>query len=672
MHSPANNKGSPFHHGEIAMQTSVGVTERMAQLGQKVIRDFMPDQHRAFFAQLPFVVLGAVDEAGDVWATLFAGNPGFMHSPDPQKLSFEVAPDPRDPAAAGFHDGSAIGLLGIELHTRRRNRINGRLHIDDAGRFVVKVEHTFGNCPQYIRLRDWHMVRDPYDHPAVASPHALNPADPRVRDAISRADTFFVASYCDDDAGRHVDVSHRGGKPGFVRINADGSLTIPDFAGNLHFNTLGNFLVNPRAGLVFPDFETGALLHLTGEAEVILDSPEIATFEGAERLWTFHPRRAVLRKEALPLRFVTQPGSTSPHSRTSSDWRPFRVARVVEESSVVRSLYLEPADGEAIHGHDAGQHLPIRVHPEPGKEPVTRTYTLSSAPSDGFYRMSVKREGRVSHHLHSLAKGDIIEARRPAGSFTINPHEPRPAVMLAAGIGITPILAMLRTLVSEGPRKHGVRPAYLLSASRTLAERAFAAEIAELVRTAEGAIRWVRVLADPQGAEPGSDYDAVGRIDLDLMRRVLPFDGYDFYLCGPPSFMQGLYDGLRDIGIPDARIHAEAFGPASLQRRGDQAAPVTSPTAASPVDVLFMRSGKEARWQPGSGSLLDLAQASGLTPDFSCRNGTCGTCATRILAGKIAYPEQPAAQTDADHALICCALPAGDDMIGNGLLTFDL
>lgn len=688
MDSREIRKTSPFHRGEIAMQTTVGVAKRMEKLGQQVIRDFMPDQHREFFAQLPFVVLGAVDSSGDAWATLIAGCPGFMQSPDPQTLELEVVPDPRDPAVAGLDGGSAIGLLGIELHTRRRNRMNGHVNTCETGRFAVKVEHAFGNCPQYIRLREWQIVRDPDDHTAAPTPLELDPRDPRVRAAITAADTFFVASYIDDETGRHVDASHRGGKAGFVRFNDDGSLTIPDFAGNLHFNTLGNFLVNPRAGLVFPNFATGEMLQLTGAAEVVLESPEIAAFEGAERFWTFRPRRTVLREEALPLRFVVQPNGTSPNSLMTGDWqqarsrlaaeklrsswRPFRVADIVEESTVIRSLYLEPADGEDIIVHEPGQHLPIRVHPEPGGDPAMRTYTLSSAPSDGFYRLSVKREGRVSNHLHGLAIGDLIEVRAPAGSFTIAPLEPRPAVMLAAGIGITPILAMLRTLVFEGLRHGQVRPTYAFIAARTFAERAFDSEISELVRSAGGAIRLVRVLGDPQDARPGIDYDATGRIDLELLRSVLRLDCYDFYMCGPTYFMQGLYDQLRALGTPDERIHAETFGPASLERQRDQAAPDAAPAAAGPVDVVFMKSGQEARWQPGSGSLLELAEAHGLMPDYSCRNGNCGTCATRVRAGKVTYPNPPAVPIGADHALICSAVPAAPEPKGDYRLVLDM
>jgi ferredoxin-NADP reductase/predicted pyridoxine 5'-phosphate oxidase superfamily flavin-nucleotide-binding protein len=680
---------SPFHAGEVALQETVGVAERMETFGRRVIRSFMPDQHRDFYGQLPFIVLGAVDAAGDAWVALLSGRPGFMTSPDPKHLNFAAHPDSQDPATTALTDGAAVGLLGIELHTRRRNRMNGTLRNLTHHGFEIAVEHAFGNCPQYIQLRDFAFVREPDDFAGVPAAQTLDMDDPRVRTMISAADTFFVSSYVDDAEGRHVDASHRGGKAGFVRINTDGSLTIPDFAGNLHFNTLGNFLVNPRAGLVFSDFATGDMLHLTGDAEVLLESEEIAAFQGAERLWVFRPRKIVLRPAALPLRFAMQADGWSPNSLMTGDWqqaaerieaeqlrnswRPFRIARIVDESSVIRSFHLEPADGRGIVLYEAGQHLPIRVRPHPAGEPVLRTYTLSTAPSDGYYRISVKRQGLVSNHLHDdLAVGDLIDARAPAGSFIIDPLEARPAVLLAAGVGITPVLAMLRSIVFEGLRKRRIRPTFLFMAARTLAERAFDFEIAELAAQAGGAVRVIRVLESIEGAWPGSDFEAEGRISAEMFRQVLPFDAYDLYMCGPPPFMQGLYDQLSDLGIPDARIHAEAFGPASLKRREPASANLLPLVAQQPVPVVFAKSGKEARWDAAAGSLLDLAEARGLTPEYSCRGGSCGTCAVKVLAGKVTYGTHPSARFDPDQALICCAVPADPSEGGGDRLILDI
>lgn len=665
--------GSPFHSGEVELQRSLGVAERMEQFGRRVIRDHMPDQHRDFFEQLPFIVAGTVDSDGDVWATLLAGGPGFIQSPDPRQLALTLPMDPSDPATNGLQQSDAIGILGIELHSRRRNRMNGAVGAVSENGFTVEVEHSFGNCPQYIQTRNWKMVAS--DEQLAFDTEQFTSLDDSARAAISAADTFFVASYIDlEDGRRQVDASHRGGKPGFVRIDEDGMLTIPDFAGNLHFNTLGNFLRNPRAGLVFVDFNNGDMLHLTGVADVVLDSPDIAAFQGAERLWTFTPTKMVRRKAALPLRFDFL--DWSPNSLMTGDWEQaeqrrkaaergsawhlLRVSKIVDESSVIRSFHLDPTDDAGLTANLAGQHLPIRVQPDADASPVIRTYTLSSAASDGSYRISVKREGLVSSYLHdNIAVGDFIEARPPAGSFTIDAAERRPAVLMAAGVGITPILAMLRHVVYEGLRTRRVRPTILLYAARNKAERAFDAELRDLAEQAGGAVRIIRLLEDADGATHGADFEAIGRIDMDLLRSVLGFDDYDFLMCGPPPFMQAIYNGLRSLNIADHRIFAEAFGPASLKRQIDTASATPLPPAATkPVAVAFTSSGKEARWTPDSGSLLDLAEARGLTPEFSCRGGSCGTCRTKVLAGAVTYAQQPAFETESNEALICCAVPA--------------
>ncbi|KXV10870.1 FAD-binding oxidoreductase [Caballeronia megalochromosomata] len=672
---------SPWHPGEIAIQKAFGVDQRMDGVGRRVVRDHMPDQHRQFFAQLPFVVAGAVDEHGDPWATLLAGHPGFMRAPDAKTLSMSRARDPLDPADAGMNDGASIGLLGIELHTRRRNRMNGVIRRDGANMaFEVAVEQSFGNCPQYIQLRDFEFVRDPAV-PSPMQPVLLDALSPRATAMITGADTFFVASYFDrEDGHRQVDVSHRGGKPGFVRLSDDGALTIPDFAGNLFFNTLGNILVNGRAGLVFADFESGDVLQLAGEAQVLLDSPETAAFQGAERLWRFTPRRIVYRAGALPLRWKAQREGASPNSLMTGDWaqvaerlkaaalanvwRTFRVSKIVDESDTIRSFHLEPADGAGIVPHKAGQHLPIRVTPPGDAKPLIRTYTLSVAPSDGVYRISVKRDGRVSTHLHETLKvGGIIEARAPAGDFTIDPFEHRPAVLMAAGVGITPMLAMLRHIVYEGLRKRRVRPVWMIVSAHSLANRAFAREIDALAQSAGGAVNVIRVLSDTNGAQFERDYDVSGRIDLDLLTSRLPFNDYDFYMCGPGAFMQTIYDGLRGLNVSDTRIHAEAFGPSALKRTADRGADVKPmvPAAIEPVKIEFLKSGTSAQWKPGGGTLLELAEASGLSPEFNCRGGTCGTCRTRIVHGAVSYESEPAFHVGDDEALICCAVPAADE-----------
>ena len=314
------DQASPWHAGERMLQDQAGVAGRMEELGRRVLRDHLIDQHRAFYPQLPFIVLGTVDDQGDAWATIRAANPGFLQSPDPYTLNVRLERENGDPADGAMNDGAAIGMLGIELHTRRRNRLNGTIHRSRPLGFDVEVGQSYGNCPKYIQLRDYRFVRDPSQSSTV-EPIVLNTLDAGARQMIAAADTFFVATYAAFENGaRQADVSHRGGKPGFVRVDSDGVLTIPDFAGNLFFNTLGNILANGKAGLVFADFETGDLLQLSGDAEIVLASPELDAFEGAERLWRFTPRRIIRRPDALPLRWTFQDDGLSPSLRMTGSW----------------------------------------------------------------------------------------------------------------------------------------------------------------------------------------------------------------------------------------------------------------------------------------------------------------------------------------------------------------
>ncbi|WP_309643514.1 pyridoxamine 5'-phosphate oxidase family protein [Phenylobacterium sp.] len=294
----------PFHPNERAAQRRAGLMALPTGAG---IRDFMPDQHRAFFEGLTYLFAGAVEPDGWPAATMLTGAPGFIASPDEHTLRLAVRPDPADPAQALLTPGAQMGLLGLDLSNRRRNRANGRIAAAHDGIAIV-IDQSFGNCPQYIQTRSVEAVAR---SPGPLERFAGLDADARV--TIAAADTFFVATAAQGENGG-VDISHRGGRPGFVRIEHD-VLTIPDFRGNRFFNTLGNLLADPRAALLFPDFETGDLTQLQGRAEVLWDQ---AGLEGAERLWRFTVERGWRRRAAIPLRWTF--GDYSPTTLATGTW----------------------------------------------------------------------------------------------------------------------------------------------------------------------------------------------------------------------------------------------------------------------------------------------------------------------------------------------------------------
>ena len=672
---------SPFHIGEQRIQARVDKREQMEAFGRQVIRSYMPAQHRDFFAQLPFIIVGSVDQHSWPWASILTGEPGFINSPDPTTLQIHSKVLEGDPLKNSIKQDAALGLLGIDLAMRRRNRLNVRIDQADEKGFSMKVDQSFGNCPQYIQSRHIENVDEATIKTRNKEVVPLKTLDDSSRIMIKTADTFFVSSFVESEDRpdiQGVDVSHRGGQPGFVKVDGD-TLTIPDYSGNNHFNTLGNFLLNPKAGLIFTDFESGDLLMLTGTVEILWeDEPEVVAFKGAERAWRFTLDHGLWLKQALPFQLIfddysanmmmtgnwVQAANTLAAEEKRKAWRSYCVTRVEDESSVVRSFYFKPTDDDdGLLPFRAGQFLTLRIKQKNASKPSIRTYTVSSAPEDEFYRISVKREidGQVSNHLHTNLKvGDIIEAKAPSGDFFIDSGEVRPAVLLAGGIGITPMMSMAQHIANEGKRTRHCRPLTVLHAAKTTAQRAFGDTLKQLQNKTDGRIRYYSFISQAaENESPGVDFNAVGRIDEDALRQILALDDYDFYLCGPESFMQAVYNSLRNLGVKDRRIFAEAFGPASLSRQVDEDnKSVVNDSEASQAVIKFSKSGFKQRWSAGDASLLEVAESHGITAEFGCRNGVCGTCVTKLISGSVAYRSEPSTEHKPDEVLICCAVPA--------------
>jgi len=656
---------SAFHADELAVQQRLGVREQMAG-ASAYVRDHMPDQHRRFFEELPFFFLGALDASGQPWATMLAGAPGFIATPDERTLDIAGGMLSGDPLEGQLRVGDHVGGLGLAPTTRRRNRVNGVIAAIDEGGMRVAVKQSFGNCPQYIQHRQHSAAPDAAARKVtVVRGTALSALD---RQLIARADTFFIASaHLDADAGvgRGVDVSHRGGRPGFVRIDDERTLTAPDFVGNFFFNTIGNLVGHPRAGLLFIDFERGDMLHVAVEGEVVWDGPEVRAFAGAERLLRFHVREVVRNVGALPFRW-TEPQPAAQNARTGNwteadgvlaasslraTWRPFTVKNVVRESDSVRSFHLEPADGKGVAMHAPGQFVSVRANQQ------IRSYTLSDAPDGRSYRISVKRDGAVSGWLHDhLAPGATIELIGPGGDFTFEEGTRRPVVLLSAGIGITPMIAMLNGLLVNGSRTRHKHAIHFIHGARSRSEHAFD----EHLRAMAAGHRNLNVHVRYSGGDvPESDITnwqaSAGRIDMDLLKASLPFDDYDFYLCGPAQFMQQMYEGLRGLNVADERIRFESFGPASVRRDGEPAV-MTDVEPAAPVAVRFAGSGVSATWN-GEDSLLALAEAHGVPAPSGCRSGMCGACAVGLESGAVRYTRACGAQPEAGQVLMCSTVP---------------
>ncbi len=297
---------SLWHEGERAMQSATGKRAALEQRGRAVLRDHMPDQHRRFFAERQQVYLSLLDGFGRPWATFLEGEIGFMTSPSPRILAIAALPESTDPARAGISHGAPIGVLGIEFATRRRNRLNGEiLFAEGAKGFMVQVTQSFGNCAQYIQSRRLVATVQEAVVPAAAT-QAASSLTPAHVELIAEADTFFIASRSPAPGlarSEGLDVSHRGGLPGFVRIENERRLLFPDYRGNFFFNTLGNLRFDPRCGLLFMSFGSGTSLQLVGRGYVLAEPADQRLWPGAERAVRFDVEGVVLTPGRSRLRF---------------------------------------------------------------------------------------------------------------------------------------------------------------------------------------------------------------------------------------------------------------------------------------------------------------------------------------------------------------------------------
>jgi ferredoxin-NADP reductase len=344
-------------------------------------------------------------------------------------------------------------------------------------------------------------------------------------------------------------------------------------------------------------------------------------------------------------------------------FRQMRVVRLDRETANVVSLYFQPVDGTALPLPLPGQFLVLRLRTAPDGPVLLRNYSMSGVPGDGTYRVSVKREvgGVVSSYLHDhLRAGDVLEVSAPRGGFTLRSGN-GPVVLLSAGIGATPVLAMLHSLSSAA----SLRDVWWIYGARNGTEHPFAKESRGLLETLVNGRSHI-VYSRPDSKDKlGVDYDSVGHVDTPLLDHLrIPRDA-DFYLCGPPSFLKQLTGGLRTWAADSTRVHVELFGPEEAITPGI-ARPSWSPVhppqgeAGSGPLISFARSGLTVPWNPQYSSLLELAEACDVPVQWSCRTGVCHTCECALIGGDVHYQPDPLEPPASGNVLICCSTPSGD------------
>ncbi len=366
-------------------------------------------------------------------------------------------------------------------------------------------------------------------------------------------------------------------------------------------------------------------------------------------------------------------------SASSAAWagtREFRVtARAYEDLDHTQcSFYLQPVDAKPLPEFRPGQFLTfvlsVRDAARPGEHrSVTRCYSLSEAPSPDHYRVSIKRvppppdrpelaPGVSSNHFHDeVHVGDVLQVKAPSGTFFLDPDPSVPAVLVAGGIGITPMMSMLGWCLTRQPE----RPVYLYYGLRHGREHAFKAPL-EALAIAHPCFRLNVVYSRPAEEDLlGRDFQHTGRVDLPLLQKTLPHGRHQFYLCGPAAMMESLVPALAEWGVPDADVYFEAFGPASVRRAGSASPPTGAATAEAMSDqaleVQFKRAGRTLHWDGSDANLLDFAERHGVAVESGCRSGSCGSCETRQVAGSVVYPQRPAFDPAPGHCLLCLARP---------------
>jgi len=632
---------SPFHDGERHVQQLAKESD-FAQRNGTVITDTILPGAIPFIAQQAMLVVSSVDANGQVWSSVLIGKPGFIHASDPHNLILDrgnTFSNPQDCFWQNIRHNPNIGMLVIELSTRRRFRVNGSIELHDYKFLHIHVDEAYPNCPKYIQRRQAELTASPV-RANQAAPATGTELLPEHLKLIHSADSLFVGSAVpqqyNSNTTYRADASHRGGNPGFIEHIDDNTLRIPDYKGNSMFNTLGNIHTYPKAGIVLIDFERGVLLQLSGDAKILWaqNDPDNQS-GGTKRYWEL--KVSAWQESELPDSLSWQFFDYSPHNPRKTkvgsqviEELTLKISQVEIKSPTITRYRLSATQGGILPAFEAGAHLPIEVKLASG-EWVERHYSILSSPHDNrFYDIAVKREtaGRGgSLQLHKQLKiNATLKAKAPRNAFplsTIGKH----TILVAGGIGITPIFSMLRILV-EAQASFEIH--YTANSQEELA---FATEIFALAKQH----------AHFYCSHPNTHITELtvknSRLNIERLMEK-PDAGTHIYLCGPVRMIEAVRDAGNSQNWNTGQIHFESFG--NNASSTDKAIKVTLQKSAQVIEVQAQ--------QTILAALLDAK----ISVPFDCQRGECGMCASTIIEGEAEHRDVYLSKEERQQQMCVC------------------
>lgn len=656
-----------FHQGELAVQAMANESA-IAQRNGRVVSDNILPGAIPFIAQQNMLVISSMDESGRPWSSVLFGRPGFIQANSKASLLLDLNlmhVNEDDPFWHNIERNAQVGVLAIELSTRRRFRVNGRIERLNrnplaTAKFDIKVQQAYPNCPKFIQRRNVNLDENSVLETMPIARYGTE-LTPEQKQIINKADAFFVSSASEfhqaenDTHHFNVDASHRGGLPGFIKLKGDNQLLIPDYQGNSMFNTLGNIHLYPKAGIIIIDFENAKVLQLSGHAKILWHQEDASNHAaGTNRFWLLTLEK--WQETDIPQGIKWYFQDYSPHNpreiKTETDKhidpnKPLnlKVVKVEQKSPRINLYRLSAAKGtlqakhteKALPPFEVGAHLPLEVSLG-GDKTVLRHYSiLSSVTEKGFYEIAVQREdagrggSKAIHNTFEL--GATVQAYAPKSEFPLIQDDSH-KVLIAGGIGITPMLSMLRELAENNASFE------IHYSARSEADLAFKEEVKALA----GERAFFYASQEPNGTS----------LDLDeLMKKHSELADTQVYLCGP----QGLIKRVRELATENAwaehRIHFESFG-ASAQT-GDRA-----------IEVHLKKSNQVVMVEPKQ-SILDALSEHKVAVPYDCKRGECGLCATTLIAGEADHRDFYLTQEEQKHQLCLCVSRAKTDS-----LTLDL